>query len=202
MPLRREDARSGLPRPGSRHPQDPYPHRAARRGISCCRYRTDHRITTAGRMEVPSWIGSEKRNFLSGRRQRGEGSGYELGKDRGWEKWKTRYSGYPALSSTSRIFFTRVEGEYGFPMNDTASSNTPWWAMTFSCSPRCTAPSSRGVEEPELLGELPAVHPGHHHVGQQQRDPTLSPSLIRNAARSVRGPRGPGSRAGSERLRA
>jgi hypothetical protein len=42
--------------------------RAARRGIS---YRTDrpgHRIMTDGRVEVPYWMGSEKRKFLSGMR--------------------------------------------------------------------------------------------------------------------------------------
>jgi hypothetical protein len=40
--------------------------RAAQRGISCRTDRPGHRITTARRVEVSSWIDIEKRNFLLG----------------------------------------------------------------------------------------------------------------------------------------
>jgi hypothetical protein len=40
--------------------------RAAWRGFSCQTDQPSHRIKTASRVDVPSWIGSEKRNFLSG----------------------------------------------------------------------------------------------------------------------------------------
>ena len=76
----------------------------------------------------------------------------------------------PGESSTSRILHARAAGEKGLCRKWTLSCRMPCRTTASSVYPETNSTRGLGVQGGQLLGDLPAAHARHDHVGDQQVD--------------------------------